>query len=54
MAQNDSFFVFIWKTSNDSGGRPDLRIDINQVTNLKSKDFAWKKIANLMGVSASF
>ena len=54
MAQNDSVFAFISKTSNDSGGRPDLRFDINQVTNQKSLDFALKKVANLLGVSASF
>ena len=34
---------FVRKTSNDSRGRPYLRIDISQVTNLKSMDFTWKK-----------
>ena len=34
---------FVRKTSNDSRGRPYLRIDISQVTNLKSLDFTWKK-----------
>ena len=43
MAQNNSVFVFAWKTSNASRGRPNLRIDMNQVTNLKSLDFTWKK-----------
>ena len=43
MAQNKSVFVFVWKTSNDSRGRPNLRIDMNQVTNLKSLGFIWKE-----------
>ena len=34
MAQNNSLFV--WKTSNYSRGRSNLRSDMNQVTNLKS------------------
>ena len=54
MAQNNSVFVFIRKISNDSRGRPNLRIDMNQATNLKSLRFKWKKIANLQGVSISF
>ena len=37
------FFLFVWKTSNDSYGRPNLRIDMNQVTYLKSLDFTWRK-----------
>ena len=48
MAQNNS--VFVWKTSNYSRGRPNLRNDLNQVTNLKSRSFKWKTIANLLGV----
>ena len=35
MAQNTSVFVFLRKTSNDSCVRPNLRIDMNQVTNLQ-------------------
>ena len=52
MAQNNSVFIFVWKTINDSCGRTNLRIDMNQVTNLKSLE--WRKIANLLGVSTSF
>ena len=48
MAQNNS--VSVWKTSNYSRRRPNLRNDLNQVTNLKSLGFAWKRIANLLGV----
>ena len=36
MAQNNSVFVFVWKTSNGSLRKPNLRVDMNQVTNLKS------------------
>ena len=43
MAQNSSVFAFVWKTSNDSRGGPNLIIDMNQVTNLKSLAFTWKK-----------
>ena len=43
MAQNNLVFAFVWKTSNDSCGRPNLRIDMNQVTNLKSMGFTRKK-----------
>ena len=39
MAQSKSVFVFVWKTSNDSSGRINLRADMNQVTNLKSLEF---------------
>ena len=39
MAQSNSVFAFIWKTSNDSRGRTNLRVDMNQVTNLKSLEF---------------
>ena len=42
MAQNNSIFVFVQKTSNYSLGRPHLRIDMNQVTNLKTLGFTWK------------
>ena len=48
MAQNNSLFV--WKTSNYSRGRSKLRNEMNQVTNLKSMGFAWKRIANLLWV----
>ena len=48
MAQNNSLFV--WKTSNYSRGRSNLRNDMNQVTNLKSLGFAQERIANLLGV----
>ena len=54
MAQNNLTFVFVWKTLNDSSGRPNLRIDINQVTNLKSLGFTWRKLVNLLEVSTSF
>ena len=54
MAQNNSVFVFAQKTSNDSCQWTNLRIDMNQVTSLKSLDFTWKKIANLLGVYTSF
>ena len=47
-------FVFVWKTSNNTRGRPNLRINMNQVTNLESLDFTWKKIASLLGVSTIF
>ena len=43
MAQINSDFVFVRKTSSDSRGRPSLRIDMEQVTNLKSFGFTWKK-----------
>ena len=48
MAQNNSLFV--WKTSNYSRGRSNLRNDINQVTNLKSLLFTRERIAKLLGV----
>ena len=48
MAQNNSFFV--WKISNYSFGRPNLRNDKNQVINLKSLAFTQERIANLLGV----
>ena len=40
MAQNNS--AFVWKTSNYSRGRSNLRNDMNQVKNLKSLGFTWK------------
>ena len=52
MAQNNS--LFDWKTSNYSRGRPNLRNDMNQVTNLKSLGFTWKRIVNLLGVFPNF
>ena len=48
MAQNNSLFV--WKTSNYSRGRSNLRNDMKQVTNLKSLGFTREKIAKLLGV----
>ena len=48
MAQNDSLFV--WKTSNYSRGRSNLRNDMKQVTNLKSLGFTRERIAKLLGV----
>ena len=48
MAQNNSLFV--WKTSNYSRGRSNLRNDMNQVTNLKLLGFTRERIANLLGV----
>ena len=42
MAQINSVFVFVRKTSNDSCRSPNLRIDMSQVTNLKSLGFTWK------------
>ena len=50
MAQNNSVFVFVW-TANSSHRRPHLRIVMNQVINLKSLGFTWKKTANLFWVS---
>ena len=47
MAQNNSLFG--WETSNYSPGRSKLRNNTNQVTNLKSLGFTWKRIANLLG-----
>ena len=47
MAQNNSLFV--WKTSNYSRGRLNLRNDMNQVTNLKSLGFTQERITNLLG-----
>ena len=45
MTQNNSgFFFFVFpKTFSYSPGRLNLRIDMNQVTNLKSLDSTWKK-----------
>ena len=43
MAQNNSVFDFVRKTSNKRRGRPNLTIDMNQVTNLKSLGFKWEK-----------
>ena len=43
MAQSNSAFVFVCKISNNSHGRPNLKIDMKQVTNLKSLGFTWKK-----------
>ena len=47
MAQSNS--LFIWKTSNYSCGRSNLRNDPIQVTNLKSLGFTRERIANLLG-----
>ena len=46
--QNHSLYV--WKTLNYGPGRQNLRNDMNQVKNLKSLGFIWKRIANLLGV----
>ena len=43
MGQNNSAFIFFRKTSSKSRGRPNLRADMSQVTNLKSLRFTWKK-----------
>ena len=48
IAQNNSLFV--WKTSNYSRGRSNLRNDMKQVTNLKSLGFTRERIAKLLGV----
>ena len=48
VAQNNS--VFVWKTANCSCGRANLRNNMNQVKNLKSLDFTWKRIAKLLEV----
>ena len=48
MAQNNSLFV--WKTSNYSCGRTDLRNDMNQVTNLDTLGFTSERMGNLLGV----
>ena len=48
MAQNNQLFV--WKTSNYSRGKSNLRTDLNQVRNLKSLGFTQERMANLMGV----
>ena len=48
VAQNNSLFV--WKTSNFSRGRSNLRNDMNQITNLKSLGFTREGIGNLQGV----
>ena len=48
MAQNNS--VFVWKTSNYSHGRPNLRNDMKQVTNPKFLGLTWKRTSNLLGV----
>ena len=48
MAQNNSLFV--WKISNYSCGKTDLRNDMNQVTNLDTLGFTRERIGNLLGV----
>ena len=48
MDQNNSLFV--WKTSNYSPGRSNLRNDMQQVTHLKLLGFTWERIAKLLGV----
>ena len=54
MAQNNSGFVFVQKTSNDSRGRPNLIIYMTQETNLKALGFTWQKVADLIIVFTSF
>ena len=44
-SDNTNFF-----NTNYSRGRPNLRNDMNQVKNLKSLGFTWKRIANLLEV----
>ena len=48
MAQNNSLFV--WKTSNYSHRRSNLRNDMNQVTNLQSLGFKKERTAKILGV----
>ena len=48
MAKNNS--PFVWKISNYSRGRSNLRNDMNQVTNLPSLGFTQERIANLLWV----
>ena len=48
MAPNNSLSV--WKTSNQTRGRSNLRNDMKQVTNLKSLGFTGERIAKLLGV----
>ena len=43
MAQNNPVLVFVCQTSNDNHGRLNLRIGMNQVTNLKLLGFTWNK-----------
>ena len=50
MAQNNSLFV--WKTSNYSHGRSNLRNDIKQVANLISLGFRRERIAKFLGFFA--
>ena len=52
MAQNNSLFV--WKTSNYSRGRSNLRNGMSQTTNLQSLVFTQQRIANLLGVLPEF
>ena len=47
MAQNNSLLV--WKTSNYSRGRLNLRNGMNQVKNLKSLGFIRERRTNLLG-----
>ena len=54
MAQNNSIFVSVRKISKNSRGRANLKIDMYQVTILKSMGFTWKEMANLLGVSTRF
>ena len=42
--------LFVWKTSNYTRGRSNLRNDMNQVTDLKSLGFTRERIANFLGV----
>ena len=42
------------KTSNDSRGRPKLRIDMKNATNLKSLGFTRERIVKLLGVFPEF
>ena len=48
MAQNNS--IFVWKTSNYSRERSNLRNDMKQVANLKLLGFTRERIGKLLGV----
>ena len=47
-------YLFLFGNFNDNRGRPNLRIAMSQVANLKLLGFTWEKIATLLGVSTSF
>ena len=51
MTQNNSVFIFVWKTSINSSGRPNFRVDMNQVTKAqcphKKKKLDLRKLGNI-------